>query len=81
MKDTKKKVNFLDENNQTLVVGGKFFSKPSYMSQQYWEVYEAPRIGCRVGKGGKFIYGFEYEDPKWGEDERGDACDGGACSI
>jgi len=60
---------------------GVTMRKPSYMSDSYWFKYEAPRCGTKVGKGGKFLYGMKPDMPKWGEDERGDGCDGGACAI
>lgn len=60
---------------------GVVMRKPPTMSDEYWFKYEAPRCGTRVGKGGKFLYGASVDQPKWGEDERGDGCDGGACAI
>lgn len=30
--------------------------KPSWMSQEYWQKYEVPRVGKRYGKGGN-LYG------------------------
>lgn len=71
----------ISSDGYTVRRNGVVVRKPDSMSDSYWFKYEAPRVGTRVGKGGKFLYGSSYDQPKWGEDERGDGCDGGACSI
>lgn len=54
--------------------------KPDYMSDEYWFKYVAPRCGTEVGNKGH-LFGQKADMPKWGEDERGEGCDGGACAI
>ncbi len=80
MAKTKKKVNYMDDTKQVVLYNDTFFERPSWMSQAYWEDYEAPRIGTRVGKKEDYIYGLEYKMPMFGEDDIEDGC-GGACAI
>lgn len=62
---------------------GVVLKKPESMSEEHWWKYEVPRVGKRYasGKKGDYLYGQSVDQPKWGEDERGEGCDGGACSI
>lgn len=81
MADTKRKVNYTDDTKQVVLYEEMLFKRPSWMSQTYWEDYEAPRIGTKVGKDWAFTYGLEYKMPKWGEDDAGEGCFSGACAI
>lgn len=52
--------------------------KPHWMSQEYWEKYEAPRIGKKYGEG---LYGEGYKEPSYKVEEEDDDGCGGACKI
>ena len=77
-----KEQGYLDETKQVVYRNGIFAERPEWMSEEYWLNYEAPRIGTRVGKGGKFIYGADYPQPTFGSDDVGEGvCSGGGCAI
>lgn len=78
MSDTEK-INFVDEEKQVVYKNGLFVQRPSYMSQSYWERYEAPRVGKVYGKKGS-VYGEDFPEPTFGNEEMEDGC-GGACAI
>ena len=67
----------------TVSRNGVTISKPDWMSEDYWFKYEVPRVGKRYSDKSKgYLYGQDQpQAPTSGEDERGDGCDGGACSI
>ena len=56
-------------------------TKPTWMNENYWFKYEAPRVGKYYGGNDGHLYGADYEQPLEGTDERGEGCDGGACAI
>jgi len=73
----------MTNGNLTATRNGVTVTKPEGMSLDYWFDYEVDRIGKRyaVTKKHDNLYGMEYPQPTSGEDERGEGCDGGACSI
>lgn len=70
----------ISPDGYTVRRNGVVMKKPDYMSDVYWFKYEAPRCGTEVGNKG-YLFGQKADMPKWGEDERGDGCDGGSCAI
>jgi len=73
----------LSADGLTMSRNGVTIKKPDWMCEDYWLKYEVNRIGKRYSnKTGDFLYGQNQpQAPTSGEDERGDGCDGGACSI
>lgn len=74
----------MSNNGFTVTNNGVIAHKPTYMSDNFWFKYEAPRIGksySRNKDGSVALYGASYDIPTHGVEELEDGCGSGACAI
>lgn len=70
----------MSSDGYTVSHNGVTITKPDYMDDDYWFLYEAPRVGKYYGGKTNSLYGSNHKKVTHGEDEIEDGC-GGACSI